>query len=139
MIYSIYDSTTGQIQFTIFGDHPVDLTDQNFIEGAYTDREHYVDLITKSIVNKPQQPSDDYEWSWDSKSWILNTEKSTDIARSQRNELLSAVDRVNPVWYGSLTTEQQQELAAYRTALLNVPQQSGFPGTIEWPTKPSWL
>jgi hypothetical protein len=38
-----------------------------------------------------------------------------------------------------LTTEQQQQLQTYRQALLDVPQQAGFPDTIEWPEKPEWL
>jgi hypothetical protein len=60
--------------------------------------------------------------------------------RDLRNRTLNeTVDRVNPVWYASLTADQQAELATYRTALLNIPQQSGWPATIEWPTKPTWL
>ncbi len=59
--------------------------------------------------------------------------------RKFRNDSLSAVDRINPVWYAALTTEQQTELTAYRQALLNVPQQSSFPTDIVWPAKPTWL
>ena len=61
-------------------------------------------------------------------------------ARQQRNEILrNTVDRVNPVRYQSLTVEQQAELIAYRQALLDVPNQSGFPNNIVWPTNPPWL
>jgi hypothetical protein len=56
-----------------------------------------------------------------------------------RNKLLQSVDRVNPVWYAALSEQQRAELAAYRIALLNVPQQSGFPDNVVWPSKPSWL
>jgi len=60
--------------------------------------------------------------------------------RQDRNLVLNqTVDRVNPVWYASLTTEQQAELSAYRQALLDVPNQSGFPDSIIWPPKPTWL
>ena len=60
--------------------------------------------------------------------------------RALRDKTLNqTVDLVNPVRYAELTAEQQAELATYRQALLNVPQQSGFPATVEWPTKPSWL
>lgn len=63
-----------------------------------------------------------------------------DGLRTLRNQQLKDnVDSVNPVRYATLTTDQQTELAAYRTALLNVPQQAGWPTTIEWPTKPTWL
>jgi hypothetical protein len=63
-----------------------------------------------------------------------------DGARNARDQLLKDnVDTINPIRYAALTAEQQAELAAYRTALLNVPQQTGWPRDIEWPTKPSWL
>ena len=62
-----------------------------------------------------------------------------DQSRKIRDQLLSLVDQVTPVWYASLTQEQQQELQAYRLALLAVPQQAGFPTAIDWPTKPQWL
>jgi hypothetical protein len=61
-------------------------------------------------------------------------------ARLLRNKILQdTVDRVNPVRYAELTTEQRTEIAEYRQALLDVPTQSGWPTTIEWPTQPSWL
>jgi hypothetical protein len=53
--------------------------------------------------------------------------------------LNQTVDRVNPVWYASLTDSQRAELASYRQALLDVTQQQGFPDSINWPEKPSWL
>jgi hypothetical protein len=59
--------------------------------------------------------------------------------RDLRNKLLAKVDIVNPVWYASLSAQQQGELTTYRRALLDVPQQTGFPDTISWPSKPSWL
>jgi len=62
-----------------------------------------------------------------------------EYARKQRNQLLEIIDKINPVWYGTLTDEQKQELVVYRQALLDVPQQPGFPATISWPEKPSWL
>ena len=69
------------------------------------------------------------------------TQLHADLAmRDLRKRLLQEnVDSYNPIRYGLLTTEQQQELAAYRQALLNVPQQSGFPADVAWPTKPTWL
>jgi hypothetical protein len=61
-------------------------------------------------------------------------------SRNLRNQLLrDNVDTINPIRYAALTETQHTELAAYRQALLNVPQQTGWPTTIEWPTKPSWL
>ena len=60
-------------------------------------------------------------------------------ARMARDYLLrSEVDRIvsNPLRWADMTSEKQSEWSQYRTDLLNVPQQSGFPNTISWPTKP---
>jgi len=61
------------------------------------------------------------------------------FVRDQRDvKLSSEVDPIvtNPLRWADLTTEKQNEWTQYRTDLLNVPQQAGFPNTINWPTKP---
>jgi hypothetical protein len=106
----------------------------------------------------------DYGWipyaltPWDTDNTINNTEllaligsdyvgfsqadedaRQADFSRYQRNQLLeNEVDPVvtNPLRWADLTTEKQNEWTQYRTDLLNVPQQAGFPNTINWPTKP---
>jgi len=58
--------------------------------------------------------------------------------RSERDQLLLEVDAVagNALRWADLTAAKQAEWATYRTALLGVPQQAGFPTDITWPTKP---
>ena len=59
--------------------------------------------------------------------------------RAQRDWLLqNEVDPIvsNPLRWADLTTEQQNAWAAYRTDLLNITDQSGFPHNVTWPTKP---
>jgi hypothetical protein len=69
-------------------------------------------------------------------------EIDAETAQSVRNErnrrLTSEVDPIvtNPLRWADLTAEKQTEWSTYRTDLLNVPQQSGFPNTVTWPTKP---
>jgi hypothetical protein len=91
----------------------------------------------------PQPPQDNnkYKFDWATKIYTLVVDPVTaDTERAKRNAaLISTVDRVSATRYDSLTTEQQQELQTYRQALLDVPQQAGFPDTIEWPEKPEWL
>ena len=57
--------------------------------------------------------------------------------RSKRNQLLREVDVFvgNPLRWAALSSDKQAEWATYRTALLDVPQQSGFPD-VTWPTAP---
>ncbi len=67
------------------------------------------------------------------------TEQLTANARGQRDNLLSEIDNIvgNPLRWASFSETQQQAWADYRQALLDVPQQAGFPNTIDWPTKPT--
>ena len=59
--------------------------------------------------------------------------------RAQRDQkLVNEVDPIvtNPLRWAELTDAKQAEWTQYRTDLLNLPAQSGFPDTITWPTKP---
>ena len=59
--------------------------------------------------------------------------------RSERDSILqTVVDPLvsNPLRWADLTSDKQAEWSQYRTDLLGVPQQAGFPNTITWPTKP---
>jgi hypothetical protein len=106
----------------------------------------------------------DYGWipyaltPWDTDNTINNTEllaligsdyvafsqsdedaRQADFSRYQRNQRLeNEVDPIvtNPLRWADLTAAKQNEWTQYRTDLLNVPQQAGFPNTINWPTKP---
>ena len=60
--------------------------------------------------------------------------------RAQRNQRLAEeVDPLvtNPLRWAELTDAKQAEWTQYRTDLLNLPEQSGFPNTVTWPTKPT--
>ena len=67
----------------------------------------------------------------------IATEKAF-IIRQERDFRLAQLDIIlsNPLRWAEMSSEKQAEWAQYRTDLLNVPQQSGFPNTISWPTKP---
>ena len=59
--------------------------------------------------------------------------------RGQRIWLLqSEVDPIvaNPLRWTDMTADQQNAWSAYRTALLNITDQEGFPHNVTWPTKP---
>jgi hypothetical protein len=68
----------------------------------------------------------------------LDAEAATQ-ARAKRDDILvTAVDPLvsNPLRWADLTAAKQTEWSQYRTDLLAVPQQAGFPNNITWPTKP---
>jgi len=59
--------------------------------------------------------------------------------RAERNKrLVTEVDPIvsNVLRWADLTAAKQAEWTQYRTDLLNVPDQAGFPTDITWPTKP---
>ena len=60
----------------------------------------------------------------------------TRIERDRR--LTTETDPIitNPIRWDVLSAEKQAEWEAYRLALLAVPQQTGFPTSVTWPTKP---
>jgi len=63
-----------------------------------------------------------------------------EAVRGLRDTLLKEkIDTFNPIRYATLTTEQQQELATYRQALLDVPAQAGYPANVVWPVPPSFV
>ena len=59
-------------------------------------------------------------------------ERASESARNQRDRLLKDSDWTQV----SDAPVDQQAWAEYRQALRDVPQQSGFPTDINWPTKP---
>lgn len=59
--------------------------------------------------------------------------------RQRRNMYLEMyVDPIvsNPLRWADMTTEQQTAWTQYRTDLLNMTSQDGFPHNVTWPTKP---
>jgi hypothetical protein len=144
MNYTTYDTTTGKITGSITassaGIANLNLKGQTYIEGRYDHRTYYIlNGVPTALPTDPSTSSAKYTFDWTTKTWSLDTVGTAKAARVKRNSMLKSVDKVNPIWYTSLTAQQQTDLQTFRTALLNVPQQSGFPTTITWPTKPSWL
>lgn len=65
--------------------------------------------------------------------------QTAEDVRSQRDRILVVeVDPLvsNPLRWGDLTVEKQQEWADYRRALLDIPDQADFPANVTWPIKP---
>jgi hypothetical protein len=76
---------------------------------------------------------------WNGSAWVFPDERLAEIERARRNNKLALhVDGLagNALRWAALTAEQQQAWADYRQALLDVPQQEGFPHNVAWPTKP---
>jgi len=68
----------------------------------------------------------------------LDAELSENLRGQRDQKLVEEVDPLvtNPLRWAELTDAKQAEWTQYRTDLLNLPDQAGFPNTVTWPTKP---
>lgn len=69
----------------------------------------------------------------------IREERAPVYAREKRDRLLrTVVDPIvtNPLRWAEMTDAQRQAWSDYRRALLDIPEQAGFPLSIVWPTKP---
>ena len=69
----------------------------------------------------------------------LDAELSASLRQQRDDKLVLEVDPIvtNPLRWAELTEAKQAEWTQYRTDLLNLTDQAGFPNTVTWPTKPS--
>ena len=75
-------------------------------------------------------------------AYVAPTQAELDAAtatqvRGDRDGRLAEVDAIagNTLRWAALDADTQAEWSTYRQALLDVPQQAGFPNDITWPTK----
>jgi hypothetical protein len=68
----------------------------------------------------------------------LDAIAAASVRADRDNRLVAEVDPIvsNALRWADLTAAKQAEWTQYRTDLLNVPDQAGFPHSITWPTKP---
>jgi hypothetical protein len=76
-------------------------------------------------------------------AYVAPTQAELDAAtaaqvRADRDARLMDVDAVagNTLRWAALTSAEQAIWAVYRQALLDVPQQEGFPSEVTWPVAP---
>jgi len=69
----------------------------------------------------------------------LDAELAANLRGQRDQRLAEEVDPIvtNPLRWAELTDAKQAEWTQYRTDLLNLPAQAGFPNTVTWPTKPT--
>lgn len=104
------------------------------LEGEFTGNQ-YVENGT--LVDMPPKPSSNYVFDYENKDWVFDTFNATQQAYARRTQLLNdGPDRISPIWWSSMTEQEQQAWSQYRQDLLNVPQQPQFPQVIDWPVSP---
>lgn len=66
-------------------------------------------------------------------------ENTAEEVRAIRNTLLELVVDKTPgsaIRWSLMTNEEQEAWVLYRQALLDIPEQEGFPSNVIWPTTP---
>ena len=68
----------------------------------------------------------------------LDAAAAAQVRAERDSKLVNEVDPLvtNPLRWADLTEAKQAEWTAYRTALLDITDQAGFPHNVTWPTKP---
>ena len=73
-----------------------------------------------------------FNQGWADEAMAANVRMERDMV------LASEVDPIvtNPLRWADMTTTEQNAWSQYRTDLLNITDQAGFPNDVTWPTKP---
>jgi len=105
------------------------------LEGKADYNTQYID--NNKVVDMPTKPSGEYIFNYTSKQWEFDRVTAEKKALQQRNKLLAeGPDRINPIWWASMTTQEQAAWTQYRQDLLDITGQADYPEFIVWPIKP---
>lgn len=105
------------------------------LEGKADLYSQYVE--NNAVVDMPTKPSGEYIFNYTSKQWEFDSVAADTKAKQQRDKLLAeGPDRISPLWWNSMTPQQQQEWEYYRQSLLDITGQADYPEFIVWPIKP---
>ena len=119
--------------------HPVN----GYWQTISTPTDEHLAAYPEGTIEVPIRPN--HLHTWGGTEWLPPTQEVADaeaakVARSTRDTaLVNVVDPIvsNPLRWGDMTSEKQAEWAAYRRALLDISQQSGFPHDVVWPVAPT--
>mgnify|MGYP000586434857 CR=1 FL=1 len=118
--------------------HPVN----GYWQTISTPTDEHLAAYPEGTIEVPIRPSPLHTWG--GSEWVAPAQEVADaeasrVARATRNTILAnTVDPIvsNPLRWADMTAEKQAEWAAYRRALLDISQQSGFPHDVVWPVAP---
>jgi hypothetical protein len=108
---------------------------QPYILGEYSADFYYVDVENKTAIAFSAQPTNT-KWDWATKQWVPDPTTAIFEMTRKRERLLIDSDWTQ-IPNGPLTLEKKEAWATYRQALRDIPEQSGYPLNIVWPTPPA--
>ena len=139
--YTIFN---GETMKQVILNTTLDVVQQNLGEGdqyavgEFPDDQYYIKDGT--FYPYPEKPDYPVTFNKTTEAWEWNEQASWDQLRYDRDtKLKNDVDPVvsNPLRWAGLSAEKQQEYEDYRTALLDLPQNTTDPRNPTWPTKPT--
>jgi hypothetical protein len=140
MIYTIYSKTTGQIikNLSCIEDElnlNYNLLNESYLQDNIDGSEYYIDIVTEQKIKIPPKPNAWFSFDFVTKQWIANEKQAENDILEKRKFLLYQSDWTQ-LPNGPLTQQQQEAWAVYRQQLRDIPDQSGYPLNVVWPTPP---
>ena len=135
MKYSIYNPDNGQILRVVVTNNIESqlISNEKYIEGSYNDSTYFIENGIPIQIS--EKPNDYYIFDYTTKQWVIDQDLAINLVLPQRNFLLSKSDWTQ-IPNNPLTPEQQAAWATYRQELRDIPEQSGYPYNVVWPTPP---
>ena len=120
------------------GLHVYESTEDSPITKFFADNKDQLFNWFTDQENMLQRPSLFHTYNAETHAWTLTAENKVlldaDTARKKRNSLLSQSDWTQ---VSDVPQAVKDQWTSYRQALRDVPEQSGFPSDIVWPTNPA--
>jgi hypothetical protein len=138
MNYTIYNIANGQIDGNITSSSNL-LSDlkvsdcQGIIEGDFPSSQYYINITTKTPVMFPPKPNESYTFDYNTKTWILDSEKQWKLISQFRNILLQNSDWTQ---LPDVPLNTKEAWANYRQQLRDITNQAD-PFNIVWPIAPT--
>lgn len=152
MNYIVYDESTKEIvRIGTCSEYDFNLqpsSGQGVVEGNFDSSQAYIDngaivLYTdEQKAAKLNRPNFFFVWSNETFSWedprtqSQKYEEAAETVNTQRIQFLYESDWTQ-IPNNPLTEQSQQDWATYRQQLRDIPQQSGYPFDVIWPTPPA--
>jgi hypothetical protein len=137
-MYTIYKKINGEIVSQFNGSLELlylnlDTEIQDYIDGSYLRESYYIE--NKIPIQIPKPPNIWYYFNYDTKEWEADRGEAIIDVLDKRKKLLVDSDWTQ-LPNGPLTQQQQEAWAVYRQQLRDIPEQSGYPLNVVWPTPP---
>jgi hypothetical protein len=134
MKYSIYINNGKIIKLLDCNNIEQQLSEgESYLDDWFNDSEYYVE--DGQAVQMPPKPDQYSVFNYTTKQWVENERMAIINVSDKRQKLLYSTDWTQ-IPNGPLTQQQQEAWAVYRQQLRDIPEQSGYPFNVVWPTPP---